>query len=86
MWVLSHIGYYTNSNIIMISNRKYFEKYGLIYGVRLKHLWDCEVVEFSDFAKATEWVNTKEVGFRGLFTRNGIKQFENRITSRKKEE
>lgn len=47
--------------------KKYFEKYGKIYGVSTKQnfgKWTGYAIEFTDFDKAVEWLNTEEHDFR----------------------
>lgn len=45
----------------------YFKKYGVIYGVSEKYAfgrYDGYAMEFHDFDKALEWLNTEEYDFR----------------------
>lgn len=47
--------------------RKYFEKYGKIYGVSYKYnfgRWEGYIKEFDDIDKALKWLHTEEYDFR----------------------
>lgn len=50
-----------------VNPKKYFERYGYIYGDSYKFLfwfWSHKVVKFTNFRDAEDWLNTEENGFR----------------------